>query len=320
MNNHILNFQSFIFQTPNQKFEPTFPNDSIDLEPYIERNDILLENILVQDKIYKEKKIDAPVVSQEVNPIKFENIYEINNNSNLYINNENYNSYINEDISSFKVKRNKCLYRDEKIFKIVKINKKIGRIKKDSVLKGIHNKFSQDNIIRKIKGRFHENLRLYINREYKKFITNKNNRKKNIMNWLKKINPQVSRKIRKEENLKWFDSKIFEIFSENISKRYSAYTPDLNKKKISRLMKLNEATNVINILNTNIEIIFNKYINNEKMDGFKTLKDDIEDLEKDMQKTNQENIGQYLYRYEYTAKNLKNIFIKKNTRNRVKKK
>jgi len=47
--------------------------------------------------------------------------------------------------------------------------------------------------------------------------------------------------------LKWFESKIFEIFSENISKRYSAYNPDLNKKKIERLMKLNEATNMINI-------------------------------------------------------------------------
>ena len=132
---------------------------------------------------------------------------------------------------------------------------------------------------------------------------------------VKKINPQVSRKIRKEDNLKWFESKIFEIFSENISKRYSAYIPDLNKKKISRLMKLNEATNVIDILNTNIEVLFNKYTNNKKIDGFKTLKDDIEELKKDMEKTNQENIKEYLNKYEYIAKNMKNIFIKKNTRN-----
>ena len=56
----------------------------------------------------------------------------------------------------------------------------------------------------------------------KKYICNKNQRKKGIKNWLKKINPQISREIRKEENLKWFESKIFEIFSENISKRYSS--------------------------------------------------------------------------------------------------
>ena len=115
--------------------------------------------------------------------------------------------------------------------------------------------------------------------------------------------------------MKWFESKIFEIFSENISKRYSAYIPDLNKKKISRLMKLNEATNVIDILNTNIEVLFNKYTNNKKIDGFKTLKDDIDELKKDMEKTNQENIKEYLNKYEYIAKNMKNIFIKKNTRN-----
>ena len=114
--------------------------------------------------------------------------------------------------------------------------------------------------------------------------------------------------------MKWFESKIFEIFSENISKRYSAYNPDLNKKKIERLMKLNEATNMINILNTKIEILFDKYINNEKIDAFKTLKDDIEELVKDLERTNQEKINEYLKKYEYTAKNLKNIFITKNQR------
>ena len=79
-------------------------------------------------------------------------------------------------------------------------------------------------------------------------------------------------------------------------------------------MKLNEAANVINILNTNIETIFDKYVNNEKIDGFKTLKDDTEELEKNMEKANQENIKEYLSKYEYVAKNLKNIFLKKNQR------
>ena len=212
------------------------------------------------------------------------------------------------------MKKKEELFQNKKIFEIVKIKKRIGRIKKDSDLKGIHNKFSQDNIIRKIKRRFHANLRLYINNEYKKYICNKNQSKKNFINWIKKINPKISCEIRKEENLKWFESKIFQIFSENISNRYSSYKPDLNKRKIERLMKLNEAANVINILNTNIETIFDKYVNNEKIDGFKTLKDDIEELEKNMEKANQENIKEYLSKYEYVAKNLKNIFLKKNQR------
>ena len=45
------------------------------------------------------------------------------------------------------------------------------------------------------------------------------------------------------------------------------------------------------------------------------MKDDIDELKKDMEKTNQENINEYLNKYEYIAKNMKNIFIKKNTRN-----
>ena len=67
-------------------------------------------------------------------------------------------------------------------------------------------------------------------------------------------------------------------------------------------MKLNEATNMINILNTKIEILFDKYINNEKIDAFKTLKDDIEELVKDMERTNQEKINEYLKKYEYIVK------------------
>ena len=209
----------------------------------------------------------------------------------------------------------KGLNKNRKIFKIIKINKKIGRIKSNSTLKGFHNKLSQDNIIRKIKGRFHEKLRLYINTEYRKYFFKKNKNSAKIINWLKKINPKVSRKIKKEENLKWFKSKIYEIFSENVSLRYSLYSPNSNKKKIERLISVNEAKNVIDILNTDIETFYDKYINDEKIEGFKTLKNDIEELKTYMEKTNQEKIKEYLSKYEYTAKNLKKIFRQKNSRN-----
>ena len=72
--------------------------------------------------------------------------------------------------------RQKDTFKKEKIFLITKKNKRIGRIKKNSLLKGKHNKLCQDNIIRKIKGRFHEKLRIYINSEYKNYLINKNNK------------------------------------------------------------------------------------------------------------------------------------------------
>jgi hypothetical protein len=203
----------------------------------------------------------------------------------------------------------------QKIFEIVKVNKKIGRIKKNSLLKGKHNMLSEDNIIRKIKRRFIEKLRLYINIEYKNFLFEKNLKKKKIINWLKKVDPKVSKKIKKEENLKWFKSKIYEIFSENISLRYSGYPTDINKKKINRLFSLNEAKNLINILNSNIESFFDIYINNEEIEGFLTLKDDIIELKVHMENSQQENIDDYLRRYENIAKNMKKIFYNKHSRN-----
>ena len=206
--------------------------------------------------------------------------------------------------------------KDKKIFEIVKANNKVGRIKKNSFIKGMHTKLSEDNIIRKIKRRFQENVRLYINNEYKKYLLNKTFQKKKINNWLKKIDPKISRKIKKKENLKWFEMKILDIFSENVSSKYSIYSPYLNKNKIKRLISLNEAKNVIDILNTCIETLYNKYINDEKKEGFKTLKDGIKELKIHMEATNQTNIQDYLIKYEYIAQNLKSIFLNKVSRNK----
>ncbi len=140
------------------------------------------------------------------------------------------------------------------------------------------------------------------------------------MNWLKKINPKISRKIKKEENLKWFNSKINEILSTNISSRYFSRSPDSNKKKIERVISLNKANKIIEILNSSIELIFEKYINNEKIEGFKTLDDDIDELRTQMKKSGQESIEEYLDKYEYVAKNMKRIFMLKNSRNITSKK
>ena len=65
------------------------------------------------------------------------------------------------------------LPKTKKIFEIYKMNKRIGRIKKNSGYIGKHNKLSEDIVIRKIKRRFLENVRVYINKEYKKYYLKK---------------------------------------------------------------------------------------------------------------------------------------------------
>ena len=311
MNKDIFDYNIPPFNLPNQKLEPTFPYNNMDFDPNLEKNDTTSFKISLLNRADK----DIDLYKIKTNPdnikMKYENFCEINYNTHLIPTNENNISFLGEDFGEIA----KGLNKNRKIFKIIKINKKIGRIKSNSTLKGVHNKLSQDNIIRKIKGRFLEKLRLYINTEYRKYFFKKNKNSAKIINWLKKINPKVSRKIKKEENLKWFKSKIYEIFSENVSLRYSLYSPNSNKKKIERLISVNEAKNVIDILNTDIETFYDKYINDEKIEGFKTLKNDIEELKTYMEKTNQEKIKEYLSKYEYTAKNLKKIFRQKNSRN-----
>ena len=265
------------------------------------------------DEIEKDNDSYEPDAISNINPLYISNFFEINNISSNNSTNDNkaideYN-FINPFLKQETVS---ILPKKEKIFEIHKINKKIGRIKKNSGYIGKHNKLSEDNVIRKIKRRFLENVRIYINKEYKKYYLIK---KININNnWLKKISPKCYGQIKKIDNIKWFNSKIYEVFSENLSLRYSSHSLDSNKKNIQRLLLSNESNSVKDILNTKVEVLFSKYIGNVKIEGFKTLKDDIKEIEKQMKESEQEDINKYLKKYEDTAKNMKDIFDKKSER------
>ena len=209
----------------------------------------------------------------------------------------------------------KYAIKKEKIFDISKVNKRKGRLKKNSILIGKHNKLAEDNIIRKIKRKFIENLRIYINKEYKKYRIEKN-KETNRKNWLKKINPKFSCSIRRNDNLEWFNLKVYELFSEKLSLKYTSYEPYLNKKKIQNIFSLNESCNLKDILNSTIGTLYTRYISNERYDDFINLKDDLIELENKMEKLKQENIKEYLIKYKDNDENLKSIFIKKSARKR----
>jgi hypothetical protein len=217
------------------------------------------------------------------------NPFNIECKSSLYKNEDNYlflhspNSILNSnkhqrlDIKAFEIKKQK-----KKIFKIGKDNKNKGRIKKNTNFIGKHDKFSEDNIIRKFKGRFIEKCRIYINKEYKRFLSNKNETK-NIKILLQRISPKLSKKIKKEDNLKWLNSKLYKVFSEKVSVKCSLYDPDYNKKEIQKLYKENEAKNIINILERSVKEMLNAFIQN-KIPGFDSLNGDIKELKEKMKK------------------------------------
>jgi hypothetical protein len=249
-----------------------------------------------------------------INPSYMSNGFDINNISS----NNTSNDYKAIDESEFRnpfIKQETAtnLTKKKKIFEIYKMNKRIGRIKKNSGYIGKHNKLSEDNVIRKIKRRFLENVRIYINKEYKKYYLKKKINVDNN-NWIKKISPKFYGQIKKIDNIKWFNSKIFEVFSENLSLRYSSHSLDSNKQNILKFLSSNESSTLKDILNTKVEILFSRYIENVKIEGFKTLNDDIKELEKQMKDSGQDNIVKYLKKYEDTAKNMKDIFDKKSER------
>ena len=121
--------------------------------------------------------------------------------------------------------------------------------------------------------------------------------------------------MKRSDNLQWFNLKISEIFSENLSSKYTTFDTSSNKKKIKILLKSKESSKLKNILNTTIDTLFNKYIKNEKFDNFITLNDDMIELEEQMNSLGQENVKEYLDIYESIAKNLKAIFMRKTERN-----
>ena len=290
-------------------------------------NLIVLDNNI--NNINNENRIDYFQVSyNDNNRIR-------NNNNPINIgapnpvtnNNDDINIKINFNINSSHTKSNskqiqdinlkKVEFKKDKklrIFKINKDNKNKGRIKKNSNLIGKHNKFSEDNIIRKVKGRFHEKCRLFINKEYKKYLLNHKHDIKKVNDLLQRITPKISRKIKKDENLKWLKLKLYNVFSENVSDKCSLYELDHNKKEIEKLIKENEAKSVIDILNKPVKYMFEAYIKDMKIPGFETLNDDLIELGEKMKKDNQDNLEQYLIKYKAVAQNLENIFIKKISR------
>ena len=226
----------------------------------------------------------------------------------------NYNTFITPKILIPNDQKEKKMKKKDKIFNIIKQERKknLGRIKKYLKKTGKHNKFTEDNIIRKIKANFIEKSRNYINHQYD-LCMNKHKFKK-IKKFLQRISPDEHRKISKEKNIKWFKSKLKDIFSSNLSKKCSLYNPDYNKEQINEVYKNPKAKNVVNILEKSVSELYSSYSKDSKIEGFKTLKDDLEDLKKKMEKEEEENIDEYLKKYEEIAKNLETIYLNKKSR------
>ena len=119
--------------------------------------------------------------------------------------------------------------------KPLKGKKLLGRKKKDSNEKGFHNRNTEDNMTRKCKHLILENTLIYLSDRIKK-IYNNNIYADNDEKELKKINQRQILNSKADYNKEFLNKTLKEIFSDNITTKYSTYPLTHNKIVINNLL------------------------------------------------------------------------------------
>ena len=211
---------------------------------------------------------------------------------------------LNKDLFSFdktseiveqEVNR-KISLENKQIFKTKKAKKqgrrKLGKIYSNEPR---HDKFSKDNIIKKIINHFIQSTLNYINEKYNEFLKNNNRRSQPLLH---KIINTTSKFVTKKKISKLFKAKARDLFTMDISKRCSRSNPKDNINRIEKLYSQNEAIDVIEILNKTLSELYGEYMDN-KIPKYSFEKNDL-DLIKD------KNDTKYKKSYQDEAENLIN--------------
>lgn len=147
------------------------------------------------------------------------------------------------------------------------IKKAKGRKLKNSKEQGFHNKFTFDNIIRKIKAISMKSFFNFFNNKIKEVY--KDSEVKSLWG-LKKLNQSQIKNSNIEYNRLFFEKSLKDIFSDDITTKWKTEGRDHNKKLIEKL--LNEE-------NKGKKIIFEKILNYKFIDIVKYLRGEREGLD-----------------------------------------
>jgi hypothetical protein len=277
------------------------------------KNEVKIEeNEIIKDKEYKEPlninlKESAfsknPFEEEKTNILKVDEIIISNKpNDELNLNlKENITSKIpleDKDKNNDKEKKDEIIfdkkYKESMQLKIkenirskrpFKENKTLGRKRKIHGVIGEHNKFSDDNIIRKIKHVILESVMNFINNKIRNIYSNKEGKasKEKELFKLKQKQPMNSRT---KYNKDFLDKKLEEIFSLDISSKYSRYAPNNNKKTISSLINDHDETRK-SIFTKLFNLTFVECLNHfrgskiiKELDGLPNLEDYIKEKKK----------------------------------------
>jgi len=220
--------------------------------------------------------------------LNYKRIYEITNNTEIKQKEQNHNN-------------NNC--RNGKIFKIKKIRQMLGRRKLNQPelysCGANHTKFGEDNIVRKIKIYFTNSTMSYINQKYIEFTGIKS--KKRLLG---RIKPNFTIAWTKKENQEYLSKQIKNIFSEKLSTKCRRFPNNYNQKQITKIFKNGKAHEVIDILNSSVQDMYKKYIDEINIIPGYNLKYDLKEIEK-------RNGKEYAKLYKNIAMNLLEILNKK---------
>ena len=199
--------------------------------------------------IEKENKITEHEGELDVSIFEFNRIY--NNDTD------------NEDEIAQRTlyRTNQKIIQRKQIFNIEK-SKKRGRRKFGTNIssKIKHGKNSTDLIKQKIKRRFIESVKKYINNLYNRYF---NLKKRRTDNFIKKIKTNFTSLLAENKNLEYFSMTLRELLSSDLSGKYTKMDKKYNKKKIDILIQKNKVKEIIKLLNKTLKEVYEIYINNE---------------------------------------------------------
>lgn len=263
---------------------------------------------------------------EQIIPLIFGDLsnYNTNNDSNQVINLfENYCKPVKEKKVIFdindkediqqKIRKNIFLKRPFKEKKI------IGRKTKSNNSSGEHNKFSDDNLIRKCKHIILDSIWKFINQKIRLVYSKESKiilKKKQLF----KLGQNQVEKSKAEYNKLFINKCLEDIFSEDISSKYSRHNPEHNKDLIKSLVKEKDETkrlifqNIFKLTFLDCLQHFRGSCFRKELDGMNTL--DNYCLENDFGN----NAEEYKNILKIFFDNFEKIVMEKKSRNKKKKK
>ena len=213
--------------------------------------------------------VETSITSNNIlSPVGLKFIKNINEMNPPNINNNLEDEKIQKDKYIFTNKKRKSIDKNEESL----IFKKCGRKTKESKETGFHNKYSDDNITRKIKSKTFKKIINYINSII-------NNQKGKLLY----LSSDQVKQSKVDYNKKLLNKTLKDILSYNISGKYTNYKPQHNKYIIEELLKEDEEKRIFykSLLNLTLLDCINHLRGDifiKELKGLGTLDDMIHDL------------------------------------------